>query len=102
MPRSPRPRLTEKNLGRAWAGLQNLCPALPEPLQPGVRLAMVMLDEARAKMRREKIFKLGAKAKRLPKIICYDGKALGSIEACTFYDGYASTHPDFTNPYRRR
>lgn len=45
------------------------------------------------------IFAAGARAKKpVPRL---EGKRLGSFESMTFYDGYASTHPGFKNPYRQ-
>lgn len=56
-------------------------------------------DEAMAR-RRDAIYRAGAEATSLD-CPTYEGHVLGSMERCTFYDGYASTHPDFKNPYRR-
>lgn len=47
------------------------------------------------------IFKAGAEAEA-PSRPVINGHELGSMAACIFFDGYASTHPSFQNPYRRR
>lgn len=65
-----------------------------------IRDTMSALDDLMRHMRREEIFAAGAKAKSRNPIPRFEGRELGSFEACNFYDGYASTHPDFKNPYR--
>lgn len=63
---------------------------------------MRILDRIAMDMRRKEVFDAGAKTRRLGrKRPSYQGHELGSNESCTFYDGYASTHPGFKNPYRR-
>lgn len=57
-------------------------------------------DDEKMTLRQAAIFRAGADAKE-PKPI-FQGTMLGSMESSTFYDGYASTHPDFVNPYRKR
>lgn len=57
-------------------------------------------DEAIA-ARRAAVFKAGAEATELPKKYEFNGHELGSMERFTWFDGYASTHPGFKNPYRR-
>lgn len=62
--------------------------------------AMILLNDIGMKMRREAIFAAGALARSpIPK---FEGEQLGSSESSTFYEGYASRHPDFRNPYRSR
>ena len=61
-----------------------------------------MIETEAMKARREAIFKAGADATELPKRYEFNGHELGSMERCTWYDGYASTHPEFKNPYRRQ
>ena len=58
-----------------------------------------MADDDKMRKRSEEIFAAGAAATE-PKPR-FGGELLGSMESCIFYDGYASTHPDFKNPYRR-
>lgn len=48
-------------------------------------------------LRQAAIFRAGADAKE-PKPF-FQGATLGSMEARTFFDGYAWTHPGFENPY---
>lgn len=61
---------------------------------------MTKFDDEKMCQRSEAIFSTGAKATE-PKPT-FQGAILGSMESSIFYDGYASTHPEFTNPYRRR
>lgn len=60
---------------------------------------MTKADDDKMRKRSDAIFAAGAEAAE-PKPF-FQGTYLGSMEACTFYDGYASTHPGFANPYRR-
>ena len=48
--------------------------------------------------RQKAVFEAGAAAKTPTPV--FGGYPLGSMDSCTFYDGYASTHPEFKNPYR--
>lgn len=57
-------------------------------------------DDEALKARIKKIFDAGAEA-LTPSIPTFDGRPLGSMERCNWYDGYASTHPEFKNPYRQ-
>ena len=59
----------------------------------------MQMDE-KMTLRQAAIFRAGAEAKE-PKPF-FQGATLGSMESYTFYDGYASTHPGFVNPYRKR
>ena len=60
--------------------------------------AMSVLNAIAMKMRRQAIFDAGRRSKTsIPK---FEGRTLGSMESMNFYDGYASTHPGFKNPYR--
>ncbi len=58
-------------------------------------------DDAFMEERRKTIFKAGAEAADSTWPI-FKGYELGSMEACNYFDGYASTHPEFKNPYRQR
>lgn len=60
---------------------------------------MTKQDDEAMERRRAAIFKAGAEATTT--YPWYEGYRLGSMERCTFFDGYASTHPEFRNPYRR-
>jgi hypothetical protein len=60
---------------------------------------MSKADDEKMNARRAAIFEAGAKA-QTPDWPVVDGYRLGSMEACNFFDGHASTHPDFRNPYR--
>jgi hypothetical protein len=62
---------------------------------------MSKADDERMAARHAAIFKAGADAAELPEKYEFKGHELGSMERCTWYDGYASTHPGFKNPYRR-
>jgi hypothetical protein len=58
-------------------------------------------DDEKMEARREAVFKAGAEAAS-PSYPEFEGRTdLGSMERCTWYDGYASAHPEFKNPYRR-
>lgn len=57
---------------------------------------MAKHDDKAMEERRVRIYAEGASAAE-----CSVPKELGSMERCTWYDGYASTHPEFKNPYRR-
>ena len=59
-----------------------------------------MIDDEKMKIRWAAVFAAGANAET-PDWPVLDGYKLGSMEACNFFDGYASTHPDFRNPYRQ-
>ena len=62
--------------------------------------AMNILDTVARDMRHKAIFAAGAKARKPnPR---FEKRELGSMEQMTWYDGYASTHKGFENPYRRR
>jgi uncharacterized protein YodC (DUF2158 family) len=62
---------------------------------------MAKHDDEAMMLRHEAIFKAGAEASS-PSWPKFEGEPLGSMEGCTWYDGYASTHPEFKNPYRIR
>jgi hypothetical protein len=73
-------------------------PAISARHRSGIRDAMDLIDQIRGEMRRTEIFVAGARARKPePKL---DGERLGSSESVTFYDGYASTHLKFKNPYQ--
>lgn len=92
---------SRKELQRIYLELQNVVYDDCKPKQRKIIFdAMAALDAVMMDMRRKEIFAAGAAAKNpVPR---FEGRDLGSFEACNFYDGYASTHPDFQNPYRRR
>lgn len=90
---------TRKEIGAAWLGLQTVAAYTPRRLRGKVHRAMGALDGMARDMRRKAIFAAGARAR---KPHCkFEGDNLGSIERMNFFDGYASTHPGFENPYRR-
>lgn len=97
---SRRPKPTRKALGRAELYLQRLLILLPKPERRRLRWTMALINELRADMRRKAIFEAGARA-RQPEPV-FEGERLGSAEQYTFYDGYASKHAAFINPYRGR
>jgi hypothetical protein len=90
--------VTRAKINAAELGLQRVVSGLPLKDRTRVHRAMAILNEIASDMRRKEIFAAGAKAKK--PIAMFEHRQLGSIESCTFYDGYASTHPDFLNPYR--
>lgn len=95
-----RKKVTRKRISKAWMGLQTVAIMGPRRYEAKVRNAMDLLDQIRSEMRRKEIFAAGAKARKPdPRL---DGEPLGSSESMQFFDGYRSTHPDFTNPYHRR
>lgn len=63
---------------------------------------MTRADDAAMLKRRGAIFRAGAGAEAAEPKPVFQGESLGSAESCTFYDGYASTHVGFVNPYRTR
>lgn len=87
------------DVSRASLALQPLLYG-SKPRAGAVQRAMRVMDRIAQDMRRKEVFEAGAKARK-PKAI-FRGQELGSNETCTFYDGFASTHPEFENPYRRR
>lgn len=60
---------------------------------------MTKEDDEAMRRREAEIFEAGAKATSPDPVV--NGDKLGSLASCIFYDGYASTHPGFVNPYRR-
>lgn len=62
---------------------------------------MTKQEDKAMEYRRAAIFKAGADASDWTYPVMLNGYELGSMELCTFYDGHASTHPEFKNPYRR-
>jgi len=76
-------------------------PAVPSKYSTDLSTVMRYLDGVASDIRREAIFKAGADTGVLQAgDILFEGHPLGSMERCTFYDGHASTHPGFKNPYR--
>lgn len=93
--------ITRKRVTQVWMSLQSITfsPGMSAQNRGRIRTAMDLLDEVRTQLRRMEIFAAGARAKKpVPRL---EGKRLGSFESMTFYDGYASTHPGFKNPYRQ-
>jgi hypothetical protein len=88
---------TLKELHRAWMGLQAVIDHVPRRLRGKVHFAMDAIDGTARDLRRKAIFAAGARA-RNPHCK-FEGDDLGSIERMRFFDGYASTHPGFKNPY---
>ena len=90
-------KITLARVQRAELDLQSVVD-VPRQHRQRILRAMAVLNEIGMKMRHEAIFAAGARAKTpTPK---FEGEQLGSSESMTFYDGFASTHPDFLNPYR--
>jgi hypothetical protein len=92
--------ITRKRLSKVWLGLQSMRSHIPRSQWNRLHAAMDVLDDINHEMRRKAIFDAGAKARKpTPR---FERGPLGSMESMTFYDGYASTHPKFQNPYRSR
>ena len=92
---------TRKEIAAAWLGLQSVYfgkPILPRRSRAKIRRAMEALDGVARDMRRKAIFQAGAKARKPHGK--FEGDDLGSMERMNFFDGYASTHCGFKNPYR--
>lgn len=91
--------ITRRRVRLAWFGLQDIVDRVPATQRGRVGRAMRVLDDIHTDMRRIAVYQAGQKAKKpTPR---FEGQDLGSMEAMTFYDGYASKHPGFKNPYRR-
>lgn len=92
--------VTLKRLSAAWMGLQTARLYSKPRYRGKIARAMDVIDQVREELRRKLIFEAGAKARR--PVPLFMGQPLGSAEAYTFYDGYASKHAAFINPYRSR
>lgn len=92
--------LTRSNIGKVWMALQKIAfdDGVSAAQRSTVRDAMDILDQVKMDMRRAEVYAAGATAKKPTPV--FEKTRLGSAEAVTFYDGYASTHPGFVNPYR--
>jgi hypothetical protein len=91
--------ITSLDVSRAGLGLQPLLYGA-KPKRGAIERAMRLLDDMAVQMRRKEIFAAGAAAKKLPTVPKFRGHKLGSSEVSNFYDGFASTHSWFKNPYR--
>lgn len=90
--------VTRRQMSKAYLGLQSVLSTVNGSRARKVGAAMRVLDNLHAEMRRAAIFAAGAKARKpVPR---FERRLLGSTESCTFYDGYASVHKGFVNPYR--
>jgi len=95
--------VTRANLLIAQQKLQRMLhdPKVPSKYSTDLSTVMRIVDDEAMKLRREEVFAAGAAVDEIPTgKILFEGSEIGSMERCTFYDGYASTHPDFQNPYR--
>lgn len=91
-------RVTRSQISAAWLGLQTVRLYTTSRHKGRINRAMDVLNRLGSEMRRAAIFTAGVKARKPePR---FEGDELGSAEAITFYDGYASVNPEFRNPYR--
>jgi hypothetical protein len=96
-----RATLNSRKFFKAWMLLQTVHAYAPKAMGGRINKVMDLLDEQARRLRRAEIFAAGAKARKLPNgSPVFNGHTLGSSESYTFYDGHASTHKGFKNPYR--
>ena len=61
----------------------------------GFRSQFSPVEKLAMDRRRKAIFAAGAAAENVAEPIKFEGRELGSLERVTYFDGYASTHPEF-------